>query len=101
MLLGFVNQWISIGNYTLYYAQCQPEICTYKIDTELQAITRVNLIIGLIGGLTVVLRFLVPSFIKIVCLIYHLGYQQRRDIRLRWRMIITYIRDKIYLMNGY
>ncbi|CAF1195879.1 unnamed protein product [Rotaria sordida] len=96
MFTPFLNQWIYIANYTLYYAQCQPEICTYTIDQELQAIARVNLVIGLIGGLAVLLRLFVPSFIKIIYLIYHLCYQQTRHIPLRWRMIVTYIRDELY-----
>ncbi|CAF3925263.1 unnamed protein product [Rotaria sp. Silwood1] len=97
----FLNQQIYIANYTLYYAQCQPEICTYTIDQKLHSISRVNLVIGLIGGLTVLLRLFVPSFIKIIYLIYHLCSQQTRDIPLRWRMIITYIRNELYRMNVY
>ncbi|CAF3572702.1 unnamed protein product [Rotaria sp. Silwood1] len=99
--MGFVNEWIYIGNYTLYYDQCQPEICTYTIDNTLYLIARVNLIIGLIGGLNVLLRLLVPSLIKIIYLIYHLCYHRTRNIRLRWRMALTHIRDELYLINVY
>ncbi|CAF5079877.1 unnamed protein product [Rotaria sp. Silwood1] len=65
MRSSLVNQLIYTANYTLYYAECQPEICTYIIDQKLHAIARINLVIGLIGGLTILLRILVPSFIKI------------------------------------
>ncbi|CAF3519766.1 unnamed protein product [Rotaria sp. Silwood1] len=80
--MGFVNEWIYIGNYTLYYDQCQPEICTYTIDNTLYLIARVNLIIGLIGGLNVLLRLLVPSLIKIIYLIYHLCYHRTRSKKI-------------------
>ncbi|CAF2856611.1 unnamed protein product [Rotaria sp. Silwood2] len=76
MAFAFVNQLIYIGDYALYYAQCQPEICTYAIDKKLHPIALVNLVIGLIGGLNVLLRLSVPSFIKIVHLINNLRLSQ-------------------------
>ncbi|CAF4267959.1 unnamed protein product [Rotaria sp. Silwood2] len=105
-LYGFLVQslmydWVYKGNYTVYFAQCQPEICTYTIGQKLNPIGRINLVIGLIGGFTVILHLLIPSFIKIIYLIYHLCYQQTRNNPLRWRMIISYIRDEIYRMNVY
>ncbi|CAF4064641.1 unnamed protein product [Rotaria sordida] len=81
MISSLVDQLIYTANYTLYYAECQPEICTYTIDQELHAIARINLIIGLIGGLTILLRILVPSFIKIIHLFYGFCYQQTRGER--------------------
>ncbi|CAF1515531.1 unnamed protein product, partial [Rotaria sordida] len=101
MLSSLVNQLIYTANYTLYYAECQPEICTYTIDQELHAIARINLVIGLIGGLTILLRILVPSFIKMIHLFYRFCYQQTRDVPLHWRMIFIYSRDKLYLLNVY
>ncbi|CAF1303538.1 unnamed protein product, partial [Rotaria sordida] len=101
MLSSLVNQLIYTANHTLYYAECQPEICTYTIDQELHAIARINLVIGLIGGLTILLRILVPSFIKMIHLFYRFCYQQTRDVPLHWRMIFIYSRDKLYLLNVY
>ncbi|CAF1240403.1 unnamed protein product [Rotaria sordida] len=101
ILSSLVNQLIYTANYTLYYAECQPKICTYTIDQKLHAIARINLVIGLIGGLTILLRILVPSFIKIIYLFYGFCHQQTRDVPLRWRMIFIYSRDKLYLINVY
>ncbi|CAF1306760.1 unnamed protein product [Rotaria sordida] len=78
MFSSLANQLVYTPNYTLYYAECQPEICTYTIDQELHAVARINLVIGLIGGLAVLLRILVPSFIKIIHLFYSFCYQQTR-----------------------
>ncbi|CAF3224735.1 unnamed protein product [Rotaria sp. Silwood2] len=80
LFLAAPDYFVYIGNYSSYYNQCQPETCTYTIDQKLNLIARVNLISGLIGGVTVVLRLLVPSFIKIIYLIYHLRYQQTQSM---------------------
>ncbi|CAF2906276.1 unnamed protein product [Rotaria sp. Silwood2] len=80
MRTAFVDQWIYIKNYTSYYAHCQPQICTYTIQQKLHHFAYVNLVIGLIGGLTVLLRVFVPLFIKIIYLIYHLCRRQTRGI---------------------
>ncbi|CAF1573372.1 unnamed protein product [Adineta steineri] len=62
----FIESWKESTNYSSYFAQCQPVSCSYKAvrrDSLLETITR---IIGLIGGLFVSLRILVP-FLVMVC----------------------------------
>ena len=59
----FIESWDESTNYSSYFTQCQPASCSYKIlrrDSLPEIITR---IIGLIGGLSVSLRILVPFLV--------------------------------------
>ncbi|CAF2768887.1 unnamed protein product [Rotaria sp. Silwood2] len=74
--MAFIDQWMYTADYASYYASCQPDKCTYTIDQKLRPIALVNSVIGLIGGLTVLLRLLVPSLIKIIHQIYCLLHRR-------------------------
>ncbi|CAF3306950.1 unnamed protein product [Rotaria sp. Silwood2] len=74
--IAFIDQWIFMADYASYYASCQPDMCTYMIDQNLRPIALVNSVIGLIGGLTVLLRLLVPLLIKIIHQIYRLCHRR-------------------------
>ncbi|CAF3091264.1 unnamed protein product [Rotaria sp. Silwood2] len=73
---AFIDQWNETADYQSYFAQCQPKICTYMIAQKLKPIAIANSILGLIGGLSVLLRLLVPSFTYIIHQI-HLLYRHK------------------------
>jgi hypothetical protein len=64
-LLGqlFIESWSSSLFYTSYFAKCQPAYCSYSIITQKSALEIVTTVTGLIGGLSVALKFLVPFVI--------------------------------------
>lgn len=74
----FVQTWTTNVKYDAYFAQCKPVSCMYTFN-ERQSLLYVLLrIIGLYGGLTIVLKLLVPIPIKLVqeLILYRQGVVQ-------------------------
>jgi hypothetical protein len=56
----FVDIWELQPNFAGYYNICTPTECTYTINRKMDIIYVVTTTIGLIGGLAVIFRLLVP-----------------------------------------
>jgi hypothetical protein len=76
----FVEWFVKRDNYTASYTQCQPAICTYTITEQYQLIYVITSVIGLLGGLTVILRIFVPPSVKILRLAYHYHRRTHHEI---------------------
>jgi hypothetical protein len=66
----FVESWSSELLYSSYFAQCQPVSCSHTVVTQKNTLEIVTTVAGLIGGLSVALRLLVPNVIAILMKIY-------------------------------
>ncbi|CAF3833487.1 unnamed protein product [Rotaria sp. Silwood1] len=55
----FIEDWQNISLYENYFAACQPTMCQYKYIQRNNILLVVTSLLGLYGGLTVSLRFLV------------------------------------------
>ena len=62
--LGIEN-WNEKINYGLYYKNCNPLSCSYTITKNFNIPTVITTIVGLIGGLSVILRIITPIVIKL------------------------------------
>ncbi|CAF4289798.1 unnamed protein product [Adineta steineri] len=62
----FIEEWKINSSYSLFYNQCAPAYCSYKIQKDDYAIYIISKILGLYGGLTVSLRFIIPFITKII-----------------------------------
>lgn len=62
----FIESWNQSINYSSYFTQCQPLSCSYQVSQHNSLLETVIRIIGLIGGLSVSLRILVP-FLVLLC----------------------------------
>jgi hypothetical protein len=60
----FVDKWELLPDFIGYYRICAPLACTYTIDRKLDIIYIVTTIIGLLGGVTIVLRLLIPVIVR-------------------------------------
>ncbi len=60
-----IEDWNGIIDYSLYYNNCNPINCIYTITKKFNIPTVVTTVIGLIGGLSVILRIVLPPFIKL------------------------------------
>lgn len=60
----FVDRWNRRWNYSAYYSNCQPRFCRYNVNERAQALYIITTLLGLYGGLSVVLRLLVPHLSK-------------------------------------
>ncbi|UJR16806.1 hypothetical protein I4U23_003705 [Adineta vaga] len=63
---SFVNRWSPSLNYSAYFTQCQPQICTYINVQHSSFLYILASLLALYGGLSVVLRLLVPHMINFI-----------------------------------
>ena len=62
----FVEQWQVDNSYSAFYRQCSPSYCSYTIEERNSPLFILSRVLGLYGGLTVSLRFIIPQLIRIV-----------------------------------
>ncbi|CAF0892704.1 unnamed protein product [Adineta steineri] len=60
----FIEKWIINKSFIQYFNQCQPSYCEYITEEKHNIFYILTNIISLYGGLTIVLRILIPSIIK-------------------------------------
>ncbi|CAF4237020.1 unnamed protein product, partial [Adineta steineri] len=63
---SFVSRWSPYLNYSAYYAQCQSQVCTYTTAQRSSFLYILTSLLGLYGGLSVVLRLLVPYMVNFI-----------------------------------
>ena len=61
-----VDVWNWSVDHEGYYDACQPEECRYTIVAKNGVIYIVTTLIGLVGGLVTVLKFIVPRLIRFI-----------------------------------
>jgi hypothetical protein len=61
----FVEQWKINVSYSTFYNQCAPTHCSYTIEKYNSFLNTMSRLVGLYGGLTVSLRFIVPYLITL------------------------------------
>jgi hypothetical protein len=66
-----IEKWGDNINYSNYYEQCEPKLCTYFFTSRNNALYVFTTMIGLFGGLSVAFRIIIP-------------------------LIVTWIRNRIY-----
>jgi hypothetical protein len=59
-----VDKWKLEPNFVGYYRKCAPNLCTYTIKRKMDIVYVVTTVIGLLGGLTVIMRLLVPVTVR-------------------------------------
>ncbi|CAF1529865.1 unnamed protein product [Adineta ricciae] len=77
----FIERWSTEMNYSLYYNQCSPLLCSYTSIEQFNLFYTFTLIFGLQGGLTIVLKWICPKLILIGFKIYYY-YRRRRTISI-------------------
>ncbi|CAF1014240.1 unnamed protein product [Adineta steineri] len=74
---AMVEKWVNSSNYDGYYNQCRPIYCKYTYKNKNNTIYIITTLFALIGGVSTVLKFTVPRFVKLIRKIL-LKRQQRR-----------------------
>ena len=62
---AMINQWFRNVSYENYFLQCQPIQCQYTWMQKFDLLYIITAITALIGGLTSVLQFVVPPFVRL------------------------------------
>ena len=61
-----IEKWNWSKMYDKYYEECQPSQCSYPVQIRNDAVYIITTLIGTVGGLTKVLKFFLPIFVKFV-----------------------------------
>ena len=61
----FVEDWTTTINYSSYYEQCSPFLCSYTYIQKVNSVYTVTFIVGIYGGLTVVLKLICPWLVRL------------------------------------
>jgi hypothetical protein len=61
-----IEQWDVSPLYERYYNECRPTQCTYKLETNNDIIYIVTTLFGIAGGLSTVLKIILPRLVKLV-----------------------------------
>ncbi len=78
---SLVNELLIVGwetnvIYEQYYAACKPLFCSYSISERANVAVIISTIVGLFGGLSVVLKLIIPT---LVIIIQHIIMHHRRQ----------------------
>ncbi|UJR12399.1 hypothetical protein I4U23_016576 [Adineta vaga] len=77
----FVEQWIPIINYSSYFEQCLPYICSYTYRPQYNIFHTTIVLLGLQGGLATVLKWICPKMIRIINKIYQYRKKRRNIVQ--------------------
>ncbi|CAF1073467.1 unnamed protein product [Adineta steineri] len=75
----FIESWSINISYKAFFQQCQPTSCSYKLIDRYNLLYVVTTILGLYGGLTVLLKIIVPFTIRRL----HAVVKQNRIIHIQ------------------
>ncbi|UJR19648.1 hypothetical protein I4U23_022782 [Adineta vaga] len=67
----FIEEWSTHMNYSSYYGQCLPLLCSYTSIEKYNTLNTITVILGLQGGLTIVLKWICPKLVRIGSKIYY------------------------------
>lgn len=68
----FVEQWNTTMNYSSYFSQCSPLLCSYTYEERFNVLSTAIFILGLKGGLVIVLKWICPKVIRVAAHLYRL-----------------------------
>lgn len=66
----FLENWLTQGNYSEYFEQCSPILCSYTYVERFNLVYTITYILGLFGGLTIVLKWICPRIVSLLSRIF-------------------------------
>ncbi|CAF0890659.1 unnamed protein product [Adineta steineri] len=76
----FNEQWFNQSNYSSYYEQCFPLLCSYTNIERFNILYTITLFLGLQGGLAIVLKWICPKLVRIISTVNRYRKRQRTSI---------------------
>ncbi|CAF1689397.1 unnamed protein product, partial [Adineta ricciae] len=103
----FVEEWINSTSFEQYYHECSPNQCDYTYEERFSVSYIITTIAGIIGGLSVALKILVPICVTSIRRIFHYCYSnndqtnEEENNQQTYFTSIIQIRNKLQQMNFY
>ncbi len=77
----FIDRWLTTKNYSSYYQQCLPLLCSYTYMERFNLIYIASFLFSLQGGLTIVLKWICPKIIQFVIIIKRIRKTRSNTVR--------------------
>ena len=61
-----IEEWNFSYSFDEFYHKCNPSFCSFTYEREINIVYIITTIVGLIGGINTVLKFIAPLIIKII-----------------------------------
>ena len=62
----FVEEWTTAINYSSYFQQCLPLLCSYTYIQQFSLLYTITVLLGLQGGLTIILKWICPKLVRLI-----------------------------------
>ncbi|CAF4179478.1 unnamed protein product [Adineta steineri] len=72
----FVENWLTAVNYSLYFDQCSPKLCSYTYIQELNSFYTVTSVLSISGGIMFILKWISPILVRLLVAINR--YRKKR-----------------------
>ena len=82
----FINEWSTTVNYSKYFYNCNPSVCTYTTRNLIDYSYTIALFTSLYGGLILILRLISPFLVN-------------TSLSLKYQLRNGYIHEGIYFMS--
>ncbi|CAF1165555.1 unnamed protein product [Adineta ricciae] len=103
----FIEEWIYSIYFDRYFEACAPRECIYTYEERFSISYIIATVAGIIGGLSVALRILVPLFVKSIRRIFRYCCTSSEQIEedsnntRRFATVLNQLRNNIQQMNFY
>jgi hypothetical protein len=90
-----IEQWGDQITYQQYYEQCAPQLCTYTLTQHNDVSYIITLLIGLVGGISVVLKTIVPFIVRWIRNRYRVNVNPalNNHLHLAWNQLKIKIKE--------
>ncbi|CAF4893027.1 unnamed protein product [Rotaria sp. Silwood1] len=93
----FIEYWTNSTNFSFYYNQCAPNQCFYTYEERFNRAYIIATLLGIVGGLSTVLRILIPPIVILLRRIYRQCHRFQTCVPREMVVEIGGIRQKISL----
>ncbi|CAF4248766.1 unnamed protein product, partial [Rotaria sordida] len=94
-----VEQWATVINYSSYYKQCLPLLCSYTYIQKFNILYIITILLGLQAGLTIVLEWISPKLVRIITKLHN--NRKKRLSVIEPSRSFNMITIEIYNINHY
>jgi hypothetical protein len=77
----FTEEWLTTINYSAYFDQCSPTLCSYTFIEQINPFYTVTVLLGIYGGLNFILKWICPNIIYMMAKVYWWRKKRRNTIQ--------------------
>ena len=87
----FVENWLTQMNYSEYFKKCSPMLCSFTYVEQFNLMSTITYVLGLFGGLTLVLKWIIPKMVSVFRKTFQICAQQNHRVEPISRIQTTHI----------